>query len=213
MAGRHFCVSFSDKRDAETCLKIGQSVLFDNGAFSLFTKGKQTDWTDYIHWLEDKLGPPHWAIIPDVIDGTLAQQKELLAFWPYPAHVSAPVWHLADPIYYLIWLAERFPRICFGSSGDYWQPGTQTWENRIDEAFQALCSRHLILPWVHMLRAMNEASHGAWPFASADSTNVARNFKRYGKRADSMAEKLDARQPSRNGRQKAKQEEFAWPKI
>ena len=43
LAGKCFCVPFSDARDAERCLQIGQSVMFDNGAFSAFTKGKPMD--------------------------------------------------------------------------------------------------------------------------------------------------------------------------
>jgi hypothetical protein len=38
LAGKCFCVPFSDSRDADRCLAIGQSVMFDNGAFSAFTK-------------------------------------------------------------------------------------------------------------------------------------------------------------------------------
>ena len=43
MAGKHFCVPFSDPRDAEVCLDIGQSVMWDNGAFTAFTQGKKFD--------------------------------------------------------------------------------------------------------------------------------------------------------------------------
>ena len=39
LAGKHFCVSFAEPRDADTCLAIGQSVLWDNGAFSIYTRG------------------------------------------------------------------------------------------------------------------------------------------------------------------------------
>ena len=30
MAGKHFCVSFADARDADVCLQIGQSIMWDN---------------------------------------------------------------------------------------------------------------------------------------------------------------------------------------
>ena len=40
MAGKNFCVSYANPGDADVCLRIGQSVMWDNGAFSLFTKGK-----------------------------------------------------------------------------------------------------------------------------------------------------------------------------
>ena len=67
MAGKHFCVSFADSRDAKTCLEIGQSVMWDNGAFTTYTSGKVFDHQAYYDWLQDKLGHPHWAVIPDVI--------------------------------------------------------------------------------------------------------------------------------------------------
>ena len=42
MAGKHFCVSYA-KRDGDVGLEIGQSVMWDNGAFTAFTKGKPLD--------------------------------------------------------------------------------------------------------------------------------------------------------------------------
>ena len=41
MVGKHFCVSFEEPRNIEWCVKHGQSVMLDNGAFSAFTKGKE----------------------------------------------------------------------------------------------------------------------------------------------------------------------------
>ena len=34
MAGKHFCVSFYNPQDAKVCMQIGQSIMWDNGAFS-----------------------------------------------------------------------------------------------------------------------------------------------------------------------------------
>lgn len=36
LAGRNFCVPFSDARDVGICHEIGQSVMIDNGAFSFW---------------------------------------------------------------------------------------------------------------------------------------------------------------------------------
>ena len=194
MAGRHFCVSHSDPRDAEVCLSIGQSVMWDNGAFSKFTAGKATDWAEYYDWLGPKLAPPHWAIVPDVIDGEEEQQETLLKQWPYPPHVSAAVWHLNESLDRLRLLADRGLRICFGSAGEYWDVGGDGWCRRCDLAFNTLAKSHTILPWVHMLRGLS-LSGQRWPFASADSVNVARNFKnRAGRRPQDMAARIDAEQ-------------------
>lgn len=190
MAGKHFCVSFANPGDAEWCLQHGQSVMWDNGAFTFYRGGKQTEWTKYYHWLESKLGHPHWAVIPDVIDGTIDQQKELVAQWPFPKSLSAPVWHTGLSSDYLLELADNWPRICFGSSGAYWQVGSAAWERRTDEAFNALEKRGL-RPWVHMLRGLAMCGD-RWPFASADSVNVARNFKDTPICPERMARRIDA---------------------
>lgn len=64
LAGRNFCVPFSDPRDADTCQQIGQSIMFDNGAFSAFTKGKEFDEDGYVEWVGCRLSAPHWAVVP-----------------------------------------------------------------------------------------------------------------------------------------------------
>lgn len=190
MAGKHFCVSFANPGDAEWCLQHGQSVMWDNGAFTFFRGGKQTDWSKYYAWLESKLGHPHWAVVPDVIDGTIEQQKELVSQWPFPKWLSAPVWHTGLSFDYLLELADNWPRICFGSSGSYWQVGSPSWERRTDEAFNELEKRGL-RPWVHMLRGLAMCGD-RWPFASADSVNVARNFKDSSTCPERMARRIDA---------------------
>lgn len=191
MAGKNFCVPFSDGRDADWCLTHAQSIMWDNGAFSIFKKGGKLDVSAYYAWLENKLGHPHFAVIPDVIDGTVEQQKELINTWPFPRDRSAPVWHIGLPIDWLLELIEQSPRVCFGSSGAYWEIGTEAWCRRIDKAFNAIVRTYGTLPWVHMLRGM-ALSGDRWPFASVDSVNVARNFKDANICPERMARRLDA---------------------
>jgi hypothetical protein len=193
LAGRNFCVPFSDARDADICLQIGQSVMFDNGAFSAFTNGQAFDEAGYTKWVGDRLAHPHWAIVPDVIDGTVDQQREMLARWPFAPELSAPVWHMGLPVDYLLELADEWPRICFGSTAQFWQVGSDAWSRRADEAFNALSRRNRHLPWVHMLRGLSLCGD-RWPFASADSTNLARNFKNKGEETcpERMARRIDA---------------------
>ncbi|MGJ5000549.1 hypothetical protein ACQR10_04445 [Bradyrhizobium sp. HKCCYLRH2060] len=196
MAGKCFCVPFSDARDADVCLAIGQSVMFDNGAFSAFTKGKPLDVRGYLAFLDTRLMQPHWAIPPDVIDGDVEQQRAGLASWPFPSQLSAPVWHMGLSIEWLIELADNWPRICFGSTAQFWQVGSDLWRRRADEAFNALARTRRHLPWIHMLRGMAVCGE-RWPFASVDSVNVARNFKDYGVDPERMARRLDAVQCNR----------------
>jgi hypothetical protein len=189
LAGKHLCVSFAEPRDGDWALDHAQSVLWDNGAFSTFTAGKPMEWSKYYAWLESRLGHPHWAIIPDVIDGTIEQQRGLIAQWPH-GYLGAPVWHMGLDINYLIDLSEHWPRLCFGSTAQYWQVGSPAWERRADVAFNELARRGL-RPWVHMLRGMALAGD-RWPFASADSVNVARNFKDQQICPERMARRIDA---------------------
>lgn len=190
MAGKHFCVSFANPGDAEWCLQHGQSVMWDNGRFTAFTQGKPVDDAKLYAWLESRLGHPHWAVVPDVIDGTVEQQRDLVKQWPFPKHLGAPVWHMGLDFDYLIDLADVWPRICFGSSGAYWQVGSPAWERRADEAFNHL-ERRGLRPWVHMLRGLAMCGD-RWPFASADSVNVARNFKDTPICPERMARRIDA---------------------
>ncbi len=176
MGGRMFCVSFARPEDLKTCLQIGQSVMFDNGAFSAFTRGESFDEHGFYRWIEPMLAHPHWAVVPDVIGGTVEQQRELVARWPFSRQLGLPVWHLGAPVDYLLELADAWPRICFGSSGEFWRIGSPAWCGRMDEAFNALAQRGL-KPWVHGLRMLGMAGE-RWPLASADSTNVAQNWAR-----------------------------------
>lgn len=189
MAGKNFCVSFAAPGDADVCLRIGQSIMWDNGAFSLYTKGKTTDWTGFYRWLEPRLGHPHWGVIPDVIDGDVEANAELVRQWPFSKVFGAPVWHMGEPMEVLLDFVQDFGRVCFGSSGAYWQVGSEVWARRADEAFNELARRGP-LPWVHMMRGMAVGGK-RWPFASVDSVNVARNFKDTNSCPEAMARFLD----------------------
>lgn len=190
MAGKNFCVSFANPNDADWCLAHGQSVMWDNGAFSFRGKNGSLDPIAFARWVEPRLGHPHWAVIPDVIDGSEDEQRALIMTWPHRKSLSAPVWHMGLSIDWLIELSDNFERICFGSTRQYWQVGSIEWSRRADEAFNALAKRGP-LPWVHMLRGLALCGD-KWPFASADSVNVARNFKDVPTCPERMARRIDA---------------------
>lgn len=165
--------------------------MLDNGAFSAFTQGVPFDEHGFTEWAGKYIGHPHWAVVPDVIDGPVERQRESVTRWPHPKELSAPVWHLGLPIDYLLELADEWPRVCFGSTAEYWQIGSPRWCKRMDEAFNALCKRRFI-PWVHGLRMLNLAG-SEYPLASADSVNVARNWNSSGKDPVKMADTIDTR--------------------
>lgn len=191
LAGRHFCVSFAAPQDVRVCHQIGQSVMLDNGAFSVWRAGRAMDWQRYYAWADEWLAyQTTWAVIPDVIDAGSDEQDALLAQWPH-GHRGAPVWHTDEPIDRLCRLADEWPRVCVGSSGQH-EPGSSPWRRVMDGAMNALCRTGRAPTWLHMLRGMNLADSG-YPFASVDSTDVARNHNR-GVPARAMADRWDALQ-------------------
>ena len=91
LRGRHFCVSFANPQDVARCHDIGQSVMLDNGAFSLWKSGKPTNWAAFYAWCERWLAyPTSWAVIPDEIDAGSQAQDALIRDWPFK-HRGAPV--------------------------------------------------------------------------------------------------------------------------
>jgi len=194
MAGKHLCASFATAgRQADIALQIAQSVLWDNGAFSLFTKGTPLDEPALYRWLEPRIGHPHRAVVLDRIGGDVSEQREMVKRWPFPRDVSWPVWHLDKPLDYLSELADEWPGVCLGSAGQFWQLNNDRWERRMDEVFDHLSKRR-VLPWTHGLRMLAQAGN-RWPLSSADSVNVARNYSNAlsGKRCpEIMAREIDA---------------------
>lgn len=193
MAGLCFCVPFVRPDAADWCLKNAQSIMWDNGAFSAHTRGIRIDWNRYYIYLADKLFAPHWAVIPDEIGGDEYDQKRLVRTWPFSKTNAAPVWHMHLPISYLDYLCDHWPKVCFGSSAQFWQVGSPSWRARADQAWNMIAKKNHTT-WVHMLRGL-ALSGDVYPFASADSVNVARNFKRNKVQANIMARKIDAIQP------------------
>lgn len=191
MSGRMFCVSYAAPQDLATCLQIGQSVMFDNGAFSAKTRGFTFDVDGFYKWVEPNLGHPHWAVVPDVIDGTVDEQRIMQKSWPFRKDLGIPVWHLGLPIDFLLEICDAWGRVCLGSAGQYWQIESPTWRGRMDEVFNALTKTFGTLPFTHGLRMLSQ-SKGQWPLSSADSTNVARNHKDGLVCADCMAMRIDS---------------------
>jgi len=193
LAGRHFCVSFAAPNDVAHVHMIGQSVMLDNGAFTAWTQKRAVDWAGFYDWAAPWLDfPTTWAVIPDVIDGDEAANDALITQWPHGTR-GAPVWHMHESIERLIRLCHKWPRVCVGSSGAYRVVGSIQWHSRLTEAMNALCRGGFVPAWLHMLRGMSLAgSH--YPFASLDSTDVARNHNRPQNDAAKMAARWDAQQ-------------------
>jgi hypothetical protein len=204
MAGRCFCVSYARPEQVRQAHQIGQSVMLDNGAYTFWRQNVATSptwWDRYWEWAEPWLDyQSSWAVLPDVIDGTEEENDFLLSRFCRQFGVQgAPVWHMHESLDRLYRLTLGYSRVCIGSSGTYADPKSPAWRHRMDEAFNRLCPTGKTPVPIHMLRAMQQACEGAWPFASADSTNIAQNHnnpQRGGRQnVAALATRLDAQQP------------------
>lgn len=178
LAGHNFCVSFADPRDVDVVHQIGQSVMLDNGAYSIWqgTGRPKENWFPYYDFCDKWLSyQTTWAVIPDVIEGCEYENDGLVREWPHGER-GAPVWHLHESLDRLKMLSHSFYRICFGSSAEYRVLYTPKWMRRVSDAFDAITENGRVSNWVHMLRGM-DCCGTHFPFASVDSTDVARNWK------------------------------------
>lgn len=195
LAGKHFCVSFAEPRDADVCARIGQSVLYDNGKFTAHQQGIQIDEQALYAWLAERLAHPHRAVVLDEIGGDVEMQRAMVRRWPLPRELSWPVWHLDKPLDYLLELVDAWPGVCLGSAGDFWEVGAPPWRQKMIEVFEFLAKHRTVMPHLHGLRMLGQCDD-IWPLASADSVNVARNHagssKAPKKDAKKMAERIDA---------------------
>ena len=191
MTGAHFCVSHMAPAQVKLCHDIGQSVMLDNGAFSAWKSGKATNWPAYYAWCDKWLDcPTTWAVIPDVVAGGADEQDALLQQWPFGFR-GAPVYHMHEPVSRFVALTETWPRVCIGSSGAYADVMAQAWQRRMDELWRAL--GNMRTPNVHMLRGL-QLVRERWPFASVDSTDIARNHHCARNTAAKMRARWDAGQ-------------------
>jgi hypothetical protein len=178
--------------------------MLDNGAFSQWKAGKPTNWPGYYAWAEEWLAyPTTWAVIPDVIDGGADAQDALLLQWPFGVR-GVPVWHMDEPIERMIKLCDVWPKVAIGSTAQYADVLSDSWQRRMDSTWDAIVKRHHNLPWVHMLRGMACCGH-RWPFASVDSADIARNHNRDQNTPRKMADRWDAVQCPSMWRVRAKQ--------
>jgi len=180
LTGGHGFVSFADPRNLGLAAEVCQSFAIDNGAFGAWNQGKPIqDWRPFYDWAAQcKLIPScDFAVIPDVIDGSEADNDALLSEWPLPKWFGAPVWHMHESLDRLERLASSFPRVCLGSSGEFATVGTTAWWGQMARAMRVVCDDEgRPLCRLHGLRMLNPEVFTRLPLASADSTNIGRNI-------------------------------------
>ena len=192
LSGRHALIPWQRNEDLGAAADFCDSFCFDNSAFTAWKSGQPiTNWRGYYEWCLEWYRHPGFAfaIIPDVIDGSADDNDRMMTEWykhVLPCVQCAPVWHLHESTDRLRHLCEthRLMRVCLGSSGDYSEPGTLKWWNRIAEAMKVACDEQgRPIARLHGLRMLDPAIFHRLPLASADSTNAVRNgsnFSRYG---------------------------------
>ena len=179
ISGGHAFVSYAHPIQLTLAAESAQSFAVDNGAFSAWKVGSPvTNWSGYYEWVDGIKNCPtfDFAVIPDVIDGTESDNDALLTEWPFERWVGAPVWHMNESFDRLERLAAEWPRVCLGSSGEYAEIGTSAWWSRIGQAMDVVCNDGFPVCKLHGLRMLNPEVFTQLPFASADSTNIARNI-------------------------------------
>lgn len=209
LRGRQALVPFPRADDLGIVADVCKSFVFDNGAFSAWTKGLPMDVPGYVAWCNEWHRHPgfDWALIPDVIDGDEAANDALVAKWP--RHIrGVPVWHMHESIERLVRLCLEWPTVALGSSGQWRSPGTAAWWQRMAAAMNAICDEHGRPSCrLHGLRMLDPAIFQRLPLTSADSTNAAVNagsLDRFGmylpptsaQRAAVIAERIEAHNSS-----------------
>lgn len=183
LIGRHGFVSFAAPGHLKVCLDVCQSIALDNGAFTAWKQGRQVEWDDYFRWAKELMRHPRvdWAIIPDVIDGTEEANTELVVRWHEwfgtdAAAFGVPVWHMHESGEKLEYLVSTYRRIAIGSSAEFSVVGAHNWHERMKWAMRIVCDEGgQPKTKIHMLRGLDPKVFTMYPFASADSTNAARN--------------------------------------
>lgn len=179
LSRRHAIVSYYRPTQIEIAAEVCQSFILDNGAFSSWTNGVDFDVHGFMEWATFWLKHPacDWAIAPDVIDGGEDENDALLMLVSHKKDQFAPVWHLHESLDRLEELVNEWPRVCFGSSGQYAQIGTPEWWGVMSDAMSVACDADgYPLAKLHGLRMLDPTIFSEFPFSSADSTNVARNI-------------------------------------
>lgn len=209
LRGRHALIPFARPDDAGAVMEVCQSFVLDNSAFSLWRAGGgDVDVLAYRAWVDSFASHPglDWCLIPDKIDGSEQDNIDLVLAWLRAGCrvKSVPVWHLHESLDWLEWLVSRFQTVAIGSSGQWSQPGTAAWWQRMGQAMAVACDKSgRPRARLHGLRMLDPEVFSRLPLASADSTNAAVNcgsLTRFGsylpptaaQRAEVIAERIEA---------------------
>jgi len=195
-------VSFARPDQIKKIASIDCKLVLDNGAFSTWRKANtescppdaewwQKHWAAYYDFVGGWFSRIEWFIIPDVIEGSETENDNLIGQVPHWLMGKAvPVWHSDESIERLLRLCQRFPRVAIGCCGPHRVIRTKAWKKRMDEVFRELYINRQLRVKIHGLRMLDVRVLSRYPFASADSTNVAVNVPLTEKRFPEIKDKL-----------------------
>lgn len=179
---RHALVPFPRPEDLACVMEVCKSFVLDNGAFTIWKQGGSLDVAGYLEWVHGIYRHPgfDWALMPDSIEGDEAENDAMLADWPDKI-LGVPVYHLHESLDRAERLANEYPIVAIGSSGEWPDPGRKPWWRRMRQVMSVMCDDEGIPKCkLHGLRMLNPAIFSSLPLRSADSTNCAQNGARNG---------------------------------
>lgn len=182
VSGAGAFVSYARPDQIKQSLEYASSVAIDNGAFSAWKRGAILDWNEFYKWLSAYFDHEKMSffVVPDVIDGGEEDNDRLVKEIPGEFLSKAvPAWHLHESIDRLVELCSNWPRVCFGSSGEYATIRTKKWHTRMNEAFKAIYVDNNFKTKIHGLRMLDGRVLGNYPLNTADSTNLACNVPKF----------------------------------
>ena len=171
---RDVLISFAEPKQQFVITEICRSFVLDNGAFSFWKLGKQTDWDGFYDWVDQWRNHPRFEFffIPDVIGGSDEENQELMEQCPFPDHISVPVYHLGESFRRLSEMVERYPRIAIGSTQGF-ELKTMRFFNEMRKIFEVICDQDGVpQAKVHGLRMLDPEIVEKFPFSSCDSATA-----------------------------------------
>lgn len=192
-------ISYARPDQIRQVAEIRCKMVLDNGAFSTWRSGKASyspawwdaHWNGYYDFVGQWFSRIEWFIIPDVIEGSEAENDALIdkvPRWLMPKAV--PVWHSDESLDRFVRLCETFPRVAIGCCGPHRSIRSAAWKARLTEAFRAFYVERDLPVKIHGLRMLDGRALNQFPLDSADSTNVAINTPKTKARLPEVTDKL-----------------------
>lgn len=169
-------VSFARPSQLSRIAPIAKSIMLDNGAFSFWKSGTAVDWNKYYAWVHMWYSRIDYFIVPDVIEGGAEENDALLAKVPrFMIDKAVPVWHSDEPLTRFVRLCREYNTVAIGCCGPHRSIRSKAWYARMKDAFSCIYVSRNIDVRIHGLRMLDGRALSKFPFASADSANVAIN--------------------------------------